>query len=88
MQVAVSAAKGRLTDLVRRAEAGEEIVLTRHGRAVAGIRPIRRHKEQTVEQRLAAIDAIMEEAARRRVEGGPTVREIQNQLHDDLGLPD
>ncbi len=31
MQVSVTDAKAQLTDLVRRAEAGEEIVLTRHG---------------------------------------------------------
>lgn len=39
----VSEAKGRLADLVRRAEAGEDVVLTRHGKdvvrltAVAGV---------------------------------------------------
>jgi prevent-host-death family protein len=31
MQVSVTEAKGKLTDLVRRAEAGEEVLLTRHG---------------------------------------------------------
>jgi prevent-host-death family protein len=30
----VSSAKGQLTELIRRAEAGEEVVLTRHGQAV------------------------------------------------------
>lgn len=40
MEVSVSDAKAQLTDLVRRAEAGEEIVLTRHGRAVATLEPI------------------------------------------------
>ena len=34
-QLAISEAKARLTDLVRRAEAGEEVVLTGHGHAVA-----------------------------------------------------
>jgi prevent-host-death family protein len=34
MQVSVTDAKGQLTELVRRAEQGDEIVLTRHGRAV------------------------------------------------------
>ena len=31
MQVSVAEAKGQLTELVRRREAGDEIVLTRHG---------------------------------------------------------
>ena len=35
MRISVTEAKAHLTDLVRRAEAGEEIVLTRHGQAVA-----------------------------------------------------
>ena len=38
-RVAVTNAKGQLTELVRRAEAGEEVVLTRHGQAVARLVP-------------------------------------------------
>jgi prevent-host-death family protein len=37
MRVTVTEAKGQLTELVRRAEAGEEVVLTRHGHSVAKI---------------------------------------------------
>jgi prevent-host-death family protein len=33
MRVSVTDAKGQLTDLVRRAEAGDEVILTRHGQA-------------------------------------------------------
>ena len=40
MRVAVTNAKGQLTELVRRAEAGEEILLTRHGKAVARLVPV------------------------------------------------
>jgi prevent-host-death family protein len=36
MFVSVSDAKGQLTSLVRRAESGDEIVLTRHGKAAVG----------------------------------------------------
>ena len=39
MRVAVTNAKGQLTELIRRAEAGEEVVLTRHGHAVARLVP-------------------------------------------------
>ena len=35
MKLAICETKARLTDLVRRAEAGEDVVLTRHGHAVA-----------------------------------------------------
>ena len=35
MQVSVTEAKGQLMELVRRAEAGDEVVLTRHGQATS-----------------------------------------------------
>ena len=48
MQVSVTEAKGQLTEFVRRAEAGEEVVLIRHGMpqsgwslCVGGLMPIR-----------------------------------------------
>ncbi len=37
MQIAIAEAKAHLAALIRRAEAGEEIELTRHGRPVARI---------------------------------------------------
>jgi prevent-host-death family protein len=40
MNVPISEAKARLTDLVRRAEAGDEVVLTRHGRSVVRLAPV------------------------------------------------
>ncbi len=46
MQVAIAEAKAQFAELIRRAEAGEAIVLTRYGRPVARImaaeRPARR----------------------------------------------
>lgn len=41
MHVAVSEAKAQLTDLVRRAEEGEEIILTRHGQPVVALKAIK-----------------------------------------------
>jgi prevent-host-death family protein len=37
----MSSAKARLTELVRRAEAGEEVVLTRRGQAVVRLVPLK-----------------------------------------------
>lgn len=37
MQIAIAEAKARFADLIRRAEAGESVTLTRHGRPVAQI---------------------------------------------------
>ncbi len=42
MQVSVGDAKGQLTELVRSAEAGDEVILTRHGQAAVRLVPIRR----------------------------------------------
>ena len=40
MKVPISIAKARLTDLVRRAEAGDDVVLTRHGCPVVRLAPV------------------------------------------------
>ena len=41
MQIFVPDAKGQLTELVRRAEKGDEIVLTRHGHAAVRLVPVK-----------------------------------------------
>jgi prevent-host-death family protein len=41
-RVSIAEAKAKLAALVGRAEAGEEIILTRHGRPAARLVPIRR----------------------------------------------
>jgi prevent-host-death family protein len=45
IQINIAEAKAKLSELVARAEAGEEVVLARAGRAVATIQPVRRPKE-------------------------------------------
>lgn len=41
LQVPVAEAKAKLSELLRRAEAGQEIVVTRNGEAIARIGPCR-----------------------------------------------
>ena len=57
MNVPISEAKAHLTDLVRRAEAGDEIVLTRHGHPVVRLTPVpvRPASEQ---ERKAAVERV------------------------------
>ena len=43
MNISVKEAKNRLSELLHRAEAGETVVLTRHGKPVADLTP---HKEK------------------------------------------
>lgn len=40
IQMNIAQAKGKLSELVTRAEAGEEVVLARNGKAVAVIKPL------------------------------------------------
>lgn len=54
MLINVTDAKAHLLDLVRRVEAGEEVVLTRHGTPVVRLTPVKSSVD--VEKRLAAFD--------------------------------
>ncbi len=84
MQVSVTDAKGQLTELVRRAEAGDEVILTRHGQPAA---------------RLVAAKPVPDRAARRRIleevgaagsakaERGVTAARSQDFLYGEDGLP-
>ncbi len=84
MKVSVSEAKGQLTELVRRAESGEEIVLTRHGQPVVVLAPV--HRPPSGESRRRAIDAARARAALRRTAGADAARS-QDFLYGDDGMP-
>ena len=52
-------AKAHLSELLDKVEAGEEVIITRHGRAVAHIRPVSRPKQPLMLDALAAFRAQM-----------------------------
>ncbi len=84
MNVSVTDAKAQLTDLVRRAEAGEEIVLTRYGQQAVRLTPIVQKLDWTARR------AIMEEIMRSGRENalpGPCAARSQDFLYDENGLP-
>lgn len=86
MEISVSEAKGRLTDLVRRAEAGENVVLTKHGRPAAKLVGVRRIPTGPAE-RAAIIDRIVR-SARGKITPGPDAARSQDFLYDEAtGLP-
>ena len=85
MEIPVSEAKARLTDLVRRAEAGEDIVLMRHGRPAARLVPIRPAASRAT--RLAAIERARSAAAAKLASGGASAARSQDFLYDGEGLP-
>jgi prevent-host-death family protein len=84
MDVSVTDAKAQLTDLVRRAEAGEEIVLTRHGHAIVRIVPVEPAKN--ARSRKAVLDAVRQATAGKALPG-PSAARSQDFLYGDDGLP-
>jgi prevent-host-death family protein len=84
MQLAITEAKARLTDLVRRAEAGEDVVLTRHGHAV--VRLIAMHAKPSAKDKAELIAAIRARAALKAAPGASAARS-QDFLYDEEGLP-
>ena len=83
MQISVTEAKGKLSELIRRAEAGEEVLLTRHGWATVRLVPVER---PAADRRRAVIAAIQEDTARKRTDG-PSAARSQDFLYDEDGLP-
>lgn len=83
MQIPVSAAKAQLTDLVRRAELGEEIVLTRRGRAAVRLVPDRPpHDAEDMKRALLEIG----QRGRAKLLPGPCAARAADFLYDDDGL--
>lgn len=84
MDVPVSDAKAQLTDLVRRAEAGEDVVLTRHGQPAVKLVPIR--PRATPESRWAVMERVRGRAS--TALPGPDAAHSQDFLYDpDTGMP-
>lgn len=86
MDMTITDAKAHLTELVRRAEAGEEVVLTRRGRPAVRLVPVQRRTPTDPAERAAIIREIVAEA-QREVLPGPNAARSQDFLYDEDGLP-
>ena len=84
MQISVTDAKGQLTELVRRAEAGDEIILTRHGHAAVRLVPVTVVADKT--SRSAALAKVRATVAN-KADNGPDAARSQDFLYDEHGLP-
>lgn len=84
MQISVTEAKGQLTELVRRAEAGDEIILTRHGHAAVRLVPVVAVADR--KSRRAVLDKVRAAVAG-KADGGPDAAHSQDFLYDEYGLP-
>jgi len=74
--IGLDAAKAQWPELLERAVGGQEITITKNGTPVARIVPAR--KQSTVEERRAAIQAMLESAKGRSL-GGLQVRDLINE---------
>ena len=71
MRVSVTEAKDQLTELVRRAEAGDEVVLTRHGRPTVRLVPVQRLPNAETRRKVTA--EVQAAAAEKRTPGAGNV---------------
>lgn len=85
MYVSVTDAKGQLTELVRRAEAGDEIILTRHGHPAVRLVPVKAARDKA--SRRSLLDAVRKAAAAKAVDG-PSAGRSQDILYGSDGLPE
>jgi len=84
MLISVTEAKGQLTDLVRRAEAGEEVVLTRHGRETVKLVAV--VARPGPEARRQLLESVRSSAAKKAL-AVPDAARSQDFLYDEDGLP-
>lgn len=84
MRVSVTDAKGQLTELVRRAEAGDEVILTRHGNPTVRLVSVKAVPDRA--SRRTLLEALRTAAAAKATSGAPAARS-QDLLYDGDGLP-
>lgn len=83
MDISVTNAKAQLSELVRRAESGDEVVLTRHGKPAARIVPVADPPDESVRH---ALIASIQAASRHVTTPGPTAARSQDFLYDERDL--
>lgn len=84
MRVSVTEAKGQLTDLVRRAEAGDEVILTRHGQAAVRLVPV--SVRPNPRERRTLLETVRRAGAAKATPG-PSAANSQDFLYGDDGMP-
>ena len=84
MRISITEAKDQLTALVRRAEAGDEVILTCRGQPVVRLVPVRRTVD--AKSRRTLLEAVRASGAAKAT-AGPTAARSQDFLYGDDGLP-
>ena len=83
MRISVTEAKAQLTELVRRAEAGDEVILTRHGHPAVALVPLKKAPDRCA--RRALMEAVRASGA--PIEG-PGAARSQDFLYGGNGMPE
>jgi prevent-host-death family protein len=84
MKISVTDARGELTELVRRAEGGDEIILTRHGQPTVRLVPIVASPDRLSRRNI--MEAARRSGALKAVKGLEASRS-QDFLYNDDGRP-
>ena len=84
MKISVTDAKGQLTDLVRRAEAGDEVILTRHGQPAVRLVPIKAAADPAFRRKL--LESVRESGIA-KAKAGESAARSQDFLYAEDGLP-
>jgi prevent-host-death family protein len=85
VHISVTEAKGQLTDLVRRAEAGDEVILTRHGQPAVRLVPVKSMPDPEARRKLLET---IRKSGTARATPGPAAARSQDFLYGDDGLPE
>ena len=83
MKVSLTEAKAQLTELVRMAEAGDEVILTRHGQPVVSLTPIKTLPDKATRREI--LDKLQRAGA--KALPGECGARSQDFLYDEYGLP-
>ena len=87
MKLSLAEAEGKLDDLARRVESGDEIVLTRDGREIVKLVAIP-HQLPVRERRRMALEKVLAAARSKGLpDEGPDAAHSQDFLYDEFGLP-
>lgn len=84
MQISVTDAKAQLTELVRRAEEGDEIILTRHGHPAVRLVPVKASLDRQARRTVLEAARVSGAAKAKR---GPDAARSQDFLYGNNGLP-
>jgi prevent-host-death family protein len=84
MRISVTDAKGQLTELVRRAEAGDEVILTRHGHEAVRLVPVTPVSDRKARRTLLEV---VRASGAAKAAPGPGPARSQDFLYGDDGLP-